>query len=400
MTTPEEKEFFEALNRNDENAVKHLIEEKNIRITVTNFDQQNAAHIAVENGNLSLLKYLLKKDRELLTTVDKTNRNVLHLAVKKGLLDIVEYLVDNLNVDIYSSENRFYGDTVVHMAAEEDQLAILKYFLKEKQVDVNVQDEIGASPLFQAVEKIRMRIVKYLVEEEEANAVMKDFQRDNILFRSARTGDVTVPKYLLDERGIQIDVDWSNNFGRTIIHSAARHNHLDFIRYFVEEKKANFSLSNKLGWTPLHEAASEGNYDIIRYLVEKGAKADCKDMQGKTPLNVTKDERVIEYLKKVTKTRDRRSASELRYSPSTLELNPAPCNWIRHIITTSGLVESRHEADLSFNESPLQFHSLLTVASMVGRSGRKRINLSLPKDIVRNKVDPLAIDAVEVFSDR
>jgi len=410
MATPEEKAYLEAVQQNDIDAVRRFIEEKDVRPSVSNFMQQTGAHLAVENGNLEMLKYLIGKDRELVSAIDEKNRTVLHQAVRKGFIEIIKYLIEDLGLDILALENRFFGDTAVHTAAEEDQLDVLKYFLENKKIDVNVKDEIGASPLFLAAEKVRMRIIKYLIEDMNANVTMIDFQRDNVLYRSATIGDLTVPKYLLDERNIKFDVNWKDNFGRTILHNAARHNHVDFIRYFVEQKHANFDISNELGWTPMHEAASEGHIDVIKYMVQKGANTDCKNNHGKTPANISKDQQIIEYLNEAPKSRSRRStflSEPKKYHFPRMAFGLPQTGIISHnsmprMIANSssivGLESETRERRFEANASYLQ--GFLVIANVIARNPKNsaypKIDLRSPKEITENKIDPLAIKAIKI----
>lgn len=411
MCTPEEKEFFEAVKRNDEDAVKNFIEEKKINPLITNFNQQTAAHISAENGNLSILKYLVSKEHDLLESTDDKNQIVLHIAVKNGNLDIVKYLIEDLKVDILAEDNRFQGDTAVHIAAEEDQLEVVKYFLETGRAHVSVKDGIGATPLFSAAEKVRMRIVKYLVEERSIDATHRDFQRDNVLYRSAKIGDLTVPKYLLDERGVKIDVDWANVHGRTLLHCAARYNRLDFIKYIIEEKKAEINVSCVLGWTALHEAASEGFVDAVKYLVSKGARVDVKNISGKTPLDVAKEEQVIEYLNEVlNKTRVRRSPFEVQYSSVlTSNLHRASDNWKQEMAISSSYGSLSRSPKLASDVNSVQLGGFILLANTILRKAKKSDQLSnqpnellSPQQRVQNKVDSLAVDAVGInnFFDR
>lgn len=72
-------------------------------------------------------------------------------------------------------------NTAVHVAAQEGQLVILKYFIEEKKADVNVYNEIGETPLFSAAEKPYIYVIMYLIEECHADPTVTDSTQDNIL---------------------------------------------------------------------------------------------------------------------------------------------------------------------------------------------------------------------------
>lgn len=63
--------------------------------------------------------------------------------------------------------------------------------------------------------------------------------------------------------------------GDTLLHYAARHGHLDIVKYFVEDLSMNVELHNNDYKRALHEASSMSHEQCVRYLIDKGAKIDC-----------------------------------------------------------------------------------------------------------------------------
>lgn len=62
--------------------------------------------------------------------------------------------------------------------------------------------------------------------------------------------------------------------GDTLLHYAARHGHLDVVRYLVEQLGADVEVCNNDYKRPLHEAASMAHKDCVSYLLRKGAAVD------------------------------------------------------------------------------------------------------------------------------
>ena len=120
------------------------------------------------------------------------------------------------------------------------------------------------------------------------------------LFAAVVTGDVTVVQSLPKP----LDLLQRSNFGSTPLYIAARHGHLDIVRYFVELGKqpqmCNSCLSlpilviiagrntvftttvlpvilsyvdavNFDGQSPLHIAAKQGHLSVVQYLVDQGS---------------------------------------------------------------------------------------------------------------------------------
>lgn len=62
--------------------------------------------------------------------------------------------------------------------------------------------------------------------------------------------------------------------GDTLLHYAARHGHLDVVKYFVEDLNMDVELYNNDYKRALHEASSMSHEQCVRYLIERGAKID------------------------------------------------------------------------------------------------------------------------------
>ncbi|MGH0135792.1 UNVERIFIED_CONTAM: hypothetical protein FKN15_035180 [Acipenser sinensis] len=95
-----------------------------------------------------------------------------------------------------------------------------------------------------------------------------------------------IKKELTEEKNLQCLVK-NKRFGKsgdTLLHYAARHGHLDLLRYFIEELGLDIELFNSDYKRALHEAASMSQRDCVQYLISKGAKIDCLKKADWTPL--------------------------------------------------------------------------------------------------------------------
>ncbi|KAF4079768.1 hypothetical protein AMELA_G00182050 [Ameiurus melas] len=85
--------------------------------------------------------------------------------------------------------------------------------------------------------------------------------------------------------------------GDTLLHYAARHGHLDIVKYFVEDLNVDVELHNKDYKRALHEASSMCHEQCVRYLVDKGAKIDCLKKADWTPLMMACTRRNLEVIR-------------------------------------------------------------------------------------------------------
>ena len=80
------------------------------------------------------------------------------------------------------------------------------------------------------------------------------------------------------------DVNLTDDAGRTPLHLAATHCHVDAAKVLLD-KGAKIDAKAAGGTTPLDLAAQAGCVDMVNLLLTKGAKINARDDQGRTPLD-------------------------------------------------------------------------------------------------------------------
>jgi ankyrin repeat protein len=80
------------------------------------------------------------------------------------------------------------------------------------------------------------------------------------------------------------DVNLTDDAGRTPLHLAATHCHMDAAKLLLD-KGAKVDAKAAGGTTPLDLAAQAGCVDMVNLLLAKGAKINARDDQGRTPLD-------------------------------------------------------------------------------------------------------------------
>lgn len=84
--------------------------------------------------------------------------------------------------------------------------------------------------------------------------------------------------------------------GDTLLHYAARHGHMDILRYLVEELNMDIEVYNNDYKRALHEASSMSHYECVRYLIARGAKIDSLKKADWTPLMMACTRRNLEVI--------------------------------------------------------------------------------------------------------
>ena len=82
----------------------------------------------------------------------------------------------------------------------------------------------------------------------------------------------------------------AGGYGWTCLHCAALGNHVDVMRYLIDECHCDPMAVDLRGWTPLHWAANWDESAAVEYLLSTG-KCDplAKDNNGNTPLQLAKE---------------------------------------------------------------------------------------------------------------
>ncbi|WP_264374903.1 ankyrin repeat domain-containing protein [Wolbachia endosymbiont (group B) of Carcina quercana] len=91
---------------------------------------------------------------------------------------------------------------------------------------------------------------------------------------------------------------------------------LEIVRFLVEDG-IDINATNKFKWTALHSAADQGKLEIIRFLLDKGSDPTIRDTDGKTPRKIAvlrsrhnKDKPYDEIIKLLAEAEDRYKSIE------------------------------------------------------------------------------------------
>ena len=111
----------------------------------------------------------------------------------------------------------------------------------------------------------------------------------SLLHLSSRNGWLDVTKDLITK--YRCDPHQRGDGGQTCLYSAAQHDHVDVMRYLIDECHCDpMAVDRYYGRTPLHHAACWGRSAAVEYLLSTG-KCDplAKDNEGRTPFKLAKE---------------------------------------------------------------------------------------------------------------
>jgi len=165
-------------------------------------------------------------------------------------------------------------------------MSCLEYLLKQ-DIDINVTDELGRTPLSQYVEFDRVTLAEYAITlGANPQHVVQDrycqprYAQTPILHYACSTPMLAV----LLSRGA--DKNARDIRGNTLLHTFAHRARTIHIPGFLIQEGADINAQNNKGNTPLHYAVKHRNQKVIDLLIECGAKSDIKNNAGQKPFEI------------------------------------------------------------------------------------------------------------------
>ncbi|KAL5250429.1 hypothetical protein ACHWQZ_G016228 [Mnemiopsis leidyi] len=178
------------------------------------------------------------------------------------------------------------GETQLHVVCRNKKADELKRILAQGNVDVNVQDAFGRTPLYAAVGSDAGEIVDILLEVENIDLEKPIVQKGSTpLILASRMVYNSIVEKLLKARAQVNAVDSS---GRTALHWAAAVCNMQAMELLLNHG-ANKDAESIKKETPLFLAAREGKLEAVKFLVYHNAQRNLADSMDQTPIDVARD---------------------------------------------------------------------------------------------------------------
>ena len=161
--------------------------------------------------------------------------NLLHYFIRNGWLDVTRDLITNYHFDPH--KYYYHGESCLYTAAKGNHVDIVEYLIKE----------CGCDPMMSAYEYSSDPVLHYVVSK----------------------GSLDVLKCMvMNINGHIMDKQYRDTYtynGRTVLHCAVEH--IDVVKYLINECNCDIMTPDKDGDTILHDAASKGSLDVMKYLI-------------------------------------------------------------------------------------------------------------------------------------
>lgn len=134
--------------------------------------------------------------------------------------------------------------------------------LRNMNIDVNLKDAVGRTPLRIAAEKADIHTVMFLIENGADVNIADANGNTPLIFIINKTGNIEITKHLI-EKGATVNTQ--NRTGETALMYAAWRGYTDIVAFLLE-KRADATLKNGHGETALTLAESKGHSEIVKML--------------------------------------------------------------------------------------------------------------------------------------
>jgi hypothetical protein len=161
-------------------------------------DKEELFFIACENNNIDYLNFIIKKIN--INTQNNKNKDTgLHIACRNGFSNIVKLLLEN-GIDQTIKNNRNDQDSAMHVAAFYNYDHCIELLLNDPNVNINILNKKGETPLFDACRKGNIKSVKLLIKNKADYNIKNN---DNMTIREISHGSVygicrSMPEHLND----------------------------------------------------------------------------------------------------------------------------------------------------------------------------------------------------------
>ena len=221
--------------------------------------------------------------------------------LKTPIEEIEKYYLENKSkIDLnFQDEDDYY---VLHQIIQLKNFSYTKFIidnLPNKEKNINNVDSIGNSPLHLAVTlKDMEEIIRYLIKNG-SDINLKNSKGQTPLHLACGKNRLENVNILLTEPSLEYNIP--DNQGFTPLIKACASQAYDVVKCLLRSKDVNINMKDNIGNTGLHYLCEDEKFDVAIQMIKNGANVEFKNKDGKTPLELIKNDDVksiiLSYLK-------------------------------------------------------------------------------------------------------
>ncbi|XP_063422205.1 histone-lysine N-methyltransferase EHMT2-like isoform X2 [Mytilus trossulus] len=275
------KYLYNAAYEADIEKVMYMLEDgQNPDDVYEEYENQTGLHAAAISGSLIILHILVQAGASINVT-DQFLKTPLMYAAENNHESLVKYLL-KIKADVNARADD--GMTVIHYAAKAGHNNVIKILLDTGEIDINIQDDGGWTPIIWASEHKLVSTVKFLLNQG-AQSTLKDKEENTSLHWAAYSGSVDICEMFLNG-GCMLDAP--NEHGDRPLHIAARQNHYECVVLFLA-RGADVELRNSENDSPIQCCLDEDSQVCLALKVNKQLKGFAASRTGRTEKLIHRD---------------------------------------------------------------------------------------------------------------
>ncbi|KAL9565307.1 hypothetical protein ACKAV7_010667 [Fusarium commune] len=245
--------------------IKVLLNFKKIDTSLPNANGDTVLHQAVQMQAYEILNRLLIVAKDLLNDRNKRGLTPLAPSSLTQNLNMLNILVHNDQVDVNIADKN--GDSPLHLAIHANSEPVTALILLTKRISVEMKNKEGFTPLSLACLTGNTTIYHRLLHPFHADINSQDIHGRTPLYNCIWFDEIKGPR------------------ARTALLLTTLYGNSETVKLLVSSEKINVNLHDDEGLTPLSHAAQQGNEEIIQMLLSKpDLDVDAKDDAGMTAL--------------------------------------------------------------------------------------------------------------------
>ena len=262
--------------------VGELIKAPHRNLNVRNENGDTPLNVAADNGRAASARLLIDAGADI-NISDNKQRTALHMAADLGYDDILRTLIDAPDVNLNLRTET--GHTPLHAAANNGRAASARLLI-DAGANINISDKYQQTALHLAAYFGYDDIVDALIKRPDVNLNVRNKDGNTPLHIAADNGRAASARLLIDAGA---DINISDHKQRTALHMAADLGDDDIVDALIKRPDVNLNVRNENGYTPLHIAAGRGREQSARLLIDAGADINIPDHKQRTALHMAAD---------------------------------------------------------------------------------------------------------------
>jgi len=165
---------------------------------------------AIDNSDVNKIKELLDSGIDINIKYEKKSTlfylfTPLHLACFYSNIDIIKLLLSYPDINVNIQDNN--GNTPLHLPCSDElvNINVVELLLAHPDIDVNIQDKYENTPLYKACYNNNINIIRLLLAHPNINVNIKNKNEETPLYRACKDNSIEITKLLLQHPNIDVN---------------------------------------------------------------------------------------------------------------------------------------------------------------------------------------------------